>query len=216
MNLDEANILVKRLYEKYSRKELKRNKLVCKLVKEREKLQYQITKENFDVNNLKSKIQEENLKINEDKKFIKGFFLRLIAGLLLSLGALLLIKESFVTIICYALMLLIMGKYSVSFVRKNGHLPFRDTNKEYLEEIQNNLDNKITKREILERKNKKITKVISVYSRLDVYNKALRILKEIEVALNNQIGFEKLLTVPEENIDIEWLNDMERKLKREE
>ena len=128
MNLDEANILVKRLYEKYSRKELKRNKLVCKLVKEREKLQYQITKENFDVNNLKSKIQEENLKINEDKKFIKGFFLRLIAGLLLSLGALLLIKESFVTIICYALMLLIMGKYSVSFVRKNGHLPFRDTN----------------------------------------------------------------------------------------
>ena len=131
MNLEEAYNLINKLYEKYLDKEIKRNELVCRLVKKQDKLKNKITKEDFDIYLLESKLRKENLKIEDDEKFMKGFFIRLITCLLLSSVMILFFKDFFVTIMGYIIMLLMMSSYCVTFTIKNGHLPFRKTNEDY-------------------------------------------------------------------------------------
>lgn len=215
MSLEEAYKLINTLYEKYNKKEEKRNEIVCKLVKKQDKIKSQISKEDININLLKHYIKEENLREIEDKKFIRGFNLRLIIILGLSALSLLFFKSFIIFIIDLLLSLLIMGTYSVSYTVKNGHLPFRKKDQDYIDEIKATLNNKLAKKENLERKNNRVAKEIHVFSHLQVYKDAMEILRNLAIGLNAQNGFENTFNVPLKNREIEWLYDMGRKIKRE-
>ncbi len=215
MSLEEAYKLINVLYEKYNKKEEKRNDLVCNLIKKQDGLKFQIAAENLDIYLLKNKIKEENIKENEDAKFMRGFNLRLIVTLGLSILSLAFFKSFIILIFDLLLTLLVMGTYSISYTIKNGHLPFRKRNEDYIAEIENNIANRQTKKEALEKKKNQVAKEIQVYSHITVYNEALKILRELAIGLNEKIGLENYIEAPLENREIEWLNDMGRKIKRE-
>ncbi len=217
MNIEDAYTIINNLYAKYAKKEEERKEIVERLVSKSDHIQEKINAKYREIGKIKMKLDNAEIKKKEDNKFKIGMILSLLLSLLVNalINNIFLIDTMFSEMVIGIITtLLLTGVYTVKYTLKNHHFPFLANNEEYIQELNNNLENLKKENIELERKRKAVNGEIQVFIKLKVYENAKDILSNLAKAINDNYGFENYMEPIEEKDEIEWLTVMERKLKK--